>query len=470
MEYRPFRYDYSKTIVHKMFLSEPDRKGGSRVFITFEKALELIKIIDRITQGLPKIIYLVGWQYNGHDDGYPEMFQVNKALKRPQDATALDSYLWLCREARKYNTVISVHTNFMDAYEESPLFGELVRENAIIKNADGSLRCVEIFNGRNGYKISAKQYWESGLFKRIADQFAASLPIAEAGTIHVDAFHVQNNYCPYTSIVEQQQARVRMWDYLRDLGVDVTSEGTYRELDDRMDCLDCPYVEKEGYTAEELVPDRWKESPLLNLGHIPYVWWLEHMTDEEWVAVPPSLYTGYPCERAYRRVFYGPIHGEDILLDQYKHTPLPQNPIAWTAKYMHEFFTCQLPYLYINRFKRLALETDETAEDRNGRLILRLSDGVICRGRHASIERNGVTLKWKDDVLLPLGDRKDCFVAYSANGRQGPWQIPDAEFVTATLHEITIYGNRLIGKAEILDGVITLSVRPGQAILITKAE
>ena len=42
-----------------------------------------------------KIIYLVGWQYNGHNDKYPAFFEVNRALKWLQDKDAMESLLWL---------------------------------------------------------------------------------------------------------------------------------------------------------------------------------------------------------------------------------------------------------------------------------------------------------------------------------------------------------------------------------------
>ncbi len=61
---------------------------------------------------MPKIIYLVGWQNNGHDDKYPDIFEVNKALKRDEDETSYDSLMWLIKEAKKYNTIVSFHVNF----------------------------------------------------------------------------------------------------------------------------------------------------------------------------------------------------------------------------------------------------------------------------------------------------------------------------------------------------------------------
>jgi hypothetical protein len=52
------------------------------------KALDVIRRIDNQTLGIPKIIYLVGWQYNGHDSKYPAWFGGNETLKRPQDANS----------------------------------------------------------------------------------------------------------------------------------------------------------------------------------------------------------------------------------------------------------------------------------------------------------------------------------------------------------------------------------------------
>ncbi|MCI5734774.1 MAG: hypothetical protein MR281_01385 [Eubacterium sp.] len=79
-----YNYDYSKCMVMKLGMAVPDLKneGKSEVRLTFEQALEYIKKIDNITQNITKIYYLVGWQYLGHDDKYPDFFEVNEALKR----------------------------------------------------------------------------------------------------------------------------------------------------------------------------------------------------------------------------------------------------------------------------------------------------------------------------------------------------------------------------------------------------
>ena len=39
-----------------------------KIFNKFNDVLDKVKIIDNLTFGAPKIMYLVGWQYRGHDE------------------------------------------------------------------------------------------------------------------------------------------------------------------------------------------------------------------------------------------------------------------------------------------------------------------------------------------------------------------------------------------------------------------
>ena len=83
-----FKHDYSQCMMMKLKMADPDRKGGSDVHCNCEQALEIIRQTDNLTLGVKKIIYLVGWQYNGHDDKYPSFFEVNEGIKRKCDAVA----------------------------------------------------------------------------------------------------------------------------------------------------------------------------------------------------------------------------------------------------------------------------------------------------------------------------------------------------------------------------------------------
>ena len=98
-----YNYDYSQTLWMKLFMAKPDFPNHkSEVYFTFEQALDVIKTVDCLTQGIKKIVYLVGWQGLGHDDCYPEMEKVNEYLADPGDKSARDALWNLFEEAKKY--------------------------------------------------------------------------------------------------------------------------------------------------------------------------------------------------------------------------------------------------------------------------------------------------------------------------------------------------------------------------------
>ncbi len=191
---RPWFHKYDQTLVMKIFLAErTDRGRGCRVYLTFEQALEVMERLDRITCGAPKIVYLVGWQYNGHDSKYPAWAEVNPRLKRAQDATALESLKWLMREGPKHHTTVSLHINMLDAYEESPLWREYLDKDIIAKDKRGGPLKGEMMGDMESYQLSYAREWETGCAKRRIDGLLKMLPeLKEAHTIHIDAFHT----CP----------------------------------------------------------------------------------------------------------------------------------------------------------------------------------------------------------------------------------------------------------------------------------
>jgi hypothetical protein len=134
---RPFFHHYDQSIVMKIFLAR--KANGGEVVLTFEQALDVIKRMDTITCGTPKIVYLVGWQFNGHDSKYPAWSEVNERLKRPEDKAAIDSLRWLIREGRKYHTTVSLHINVLDAYEDSPLWNVYKDNDVLAREKDGKL-------------------------------------------------------------------------------------------------------------------------------------------------------------------------------------------------------------------------------------------------------------------------------------------------------------------------------------------
>lgn len=434
-------YDYTKCMMMKLLLADPDRKGGSTVHMTFEQALEAMKAIDAITQGIKKIYYLVGWQYNGHDDKYPDFFEVNQALKRPQDATALDSFLWLTEQAKQYHSVVSIHMNLNDAYDDAPSFHDFVSANALIRGKNGRPKAIEKYNGRLCYKTSLKEYWESGLFHKQVDRLLRLLPLEEAHTVHIDNFQCYHNTCPTVTIKEMQDYRKKMIAYFREKGIDITSEFTYKE-DESL-----PNKKLFGLPREH-----HPNQPMDTLGLIPASWWCTRMTRAEYVDIPPQLYGGgmYKDKR-YARYLYGNMHGETIIK--------PSNP-QWTQDFLHTFATLQVPYHYLCQSKRLAI----TGNGQNEKCVF--ENNLVSYCKKQRIVAGACVLKEQDTLLLPIVQKQGHWLAYSKQSDSRTWQMPGVGDCMAKIYRITPEGNRFLEERQITGGSLPLSMAPGEGLLI----
>lgn len=253
---RPYRHAYHQTLVMKIFLAAKEPDGGCTVHLTFEDALEVIRRLDAITLSIPKIVYLVGWQHDGHDSKYPDWSTVNPRLGRKSDGDAATSLRWLIAAAKRHHTTVSVHVNMFDAFADSPLWRDYLDKDIVAKSADGIPIPGEVHDGggrrkpvgveSQSYQLSYTKEWETGLARRRIDALLDMLPIREAGTVHIDAFHslrpIPHAYpqerfpnlpksdtrisplldYPLEKEVATQRKIIRYW---RDQGVDVTSEG-----------------------------------------------------------------------------------------------------------------------------------------------------------------------------------------------------------------------------------------------------
>lgn len=443
MEQYSFHYDYPQCMVMKMPLARPEKDGKtSRVLNTFEDAMEMIRTMDAVTQGITKILYLVGWQYLGHDDKYPDFFQVNEALRRPQDATAHESMLWLIREAAKYHTVVSVHINFNDAYDNAPSFLRYVQAGALIRKKNGQPDPIERYNGRKCYKVSFKEEWESGLFRERFDRLLELLPLQQAGTVHVDNFQCYHNYHPDITIREMQAYRRKMIEYVIGKGIDITSEFTYRE-DERL----------PNHRVFGLPREHHPDAPLDTLGLIPVSWWCTRMRREEYVSIPPQLYGGgmYKDKR-YANYLYGNMHGEEIFRDYHK----PGGD--WLGRFVHDFATVQVPYRYLCRHRRLAIK----GRGRNERCIF--SDGIVSYNRGRRITVKGKTFKQGENVFLPIDTEQTRWIAYSKKGDSRSWPFPPGR--GAAIYRVEPTGNYFLERRENRDGLLPLTLEPGELLLI----
>jgi hypothetical protein len=260
---RPWLRPYHQSLVYLMMLATRDGTGKlDKLYLTFAQALDAIRKIHHLTCGIPQIIYLIGWHHEGHDSKYPDWSEVNRHLKRPQDATARDSLRWLIRAARPYNATVSLHLNMFDAYPDSPLWDEYVAKDIIAKDQAGNVISGKAWGGMTSYQISYTQEWKTGLAQKRIDGIIAMIPeLVESQTIHIDAFlgarplARQEPISPYLGYTKQEEAATqrKIYRYWRDRGIDVTSEWVNGFREDRFVGLQ-PWAWHGGEAIQDL-PD-----------------------------------------------------------------------------------------------------------------------------------------------------------------------------------------------------------------------
>jgi hypothetical protein len=429
-----YHHAYHQSLVYKIFLAnKPDE-----VFITLDQALDVVRRVQAVTGGLKQIVYLVGWQFDGHDSKYPAWSEVNPRLRRPGDATARDSLVWFLRAAREYNAVVSVHVNMNDAYENSPLWEEYVRQDVLIREPDGSLRKGGVWGGEQCYLVNKKREWECGLAKRRIDALLALLPLEEAHTLHIDAFEPRPD--PYHGTTDEQEAEAMagVLLYWRSRGMDVTVEWLHPRF----------------------------------LGLTPMVW---HLNTEEQARLkyPSSLICGGGSAWNFRR--------RKWTLDLYGGNWIRQPEAgclferAWGENMTYEFqkpgidaafidgFCLKtLPWYYLNR--RQIVRHVHTAESYEVQYSGGVSSEVrgedtayrLCEGDKVLVEDTDVCLPalWRDRTLL----------AYSRDGDRRWWALPSDWPAVRQLNRQPWTAGAPASVVPVSGGGFELDLAPGEAV------
>ena len=445
----PQKHQYHQTLTMKLFLSQAlfDNKlkrkdnGQSEVFLNYVQALEVIRKIDNLTLGMPKIIYLVGWQYNGHDSKYPAWFEGNERLKRSRDKNSLESLKWLMKAAEKYHTTVSLHINMLDAYEDSPLWNEYVKNDIIARNRDGSLRGCEW-----GYPISYAQEWKSGFAQKRIDRICELLPLTNAGPVHIDAFHswppvpltdsngkdridlTKGPISPYLkfSVGDETEAQRKIITYWSSKGIDVTCEGV----------------------------DFLRESAFE--GYQPMAWWYGGL--ENYLKWPASYYCGGQDNSEWGKLFGSSMHGEDIV----------RNDSRTLSGFKEQFCLKTAVWYYLNRLNRLYMV------DSKENKIVKYSDDVstILSKENFVVMKGTQILVENEDILIPafwLGN--NALLAYSKNGyKNRSWELPApwGDLSKIRISRITTEGKTVLTVDRIVHLKLSISLEKDEMVLIER--
>lgn len=388
---RPFWREYHKMLTIKLFLGmepygslrEPvSYERDENVDIDLDEALDIIRRLDNITGGIPKLVYLVGWQRGGHDHGYPDFITANPKLKRKGDENEVQSLRWLMQEAKKYNTSVSFHINFVDAWEDSPLWDEYAKDHIFAENADGSIQCAG-----GGFDVIEEKYhirvanvvqtrlWESGKFQREIKKLIETYPeLVDSHSIHIDNWRTIP--CEAFGITrdDEENTLIKMFKYLREMGFDATSEGSFHGRSQPMTGLQ---------------PMTWID--------IPY-----HQT-----VIPPSLY----CGGRMMRVDSDPRFGDSIHIENTIRVNLADgfDPLYGV---LDEFCMYTLPWQFLNSFE--LLDFDGTTAFYSDGVRATFEEGRPYIWWNDMRVRCGTTflvpMLWRDERALMLYSYRDTYI------------------------------------------------------------
>ena len=103
------------------------------------------------------MVYLLGWQYKGHDTGYPSVDKVY------EDLGGYDKLVNLIKEAKKCNVNITFYDNYDDSYPINPGWDP----DVICRDPTGNLMRGGAWDGEQSYLISSYKYAVKSGLKRV---------------------------------------------------------------------------------------------------------------------------------------------------------------------------------------------------------------------------------------------------------------------------------------------------------------
>jgi hypothetical protein len=234
---------YDNKFVYKVFCDMP----GAKEYQTFPQVAGFLRRLAALTDNWPQVAYLVGWQYSGHDTGYPAVDKVNERLG------GYEGLLGLLAEGRKANCTVSFHDNYDDAYKDSPAWDE----DTIARGPDGSLMAGGVWAGGQSYIVGLAAYMRGPGRERVR-YTVERYRIRD--TYHIDvlsAAPLRHDWNPAhpASAVDNLRGK---WNVLAEFatrGVDVTSEGLSWPFIGRMSYFwNSPRRRAERFGCEETIP------------------------------------------------------------------------------------------------------------------------------------------------------------------------------------------------------------------------
>lgn len=441
MKKNNYNHAYHNCLVYKIFNC---RKPGA-VFYTFEESLNIIGSINKLSNGMKQIVYLTGWQHDGHDSKYPDWSVVNPRLKREQDADAKASLLWLMEEAKQYNAVVSVHINMCDGYVNSPLWDEYAAKDLLIRNADGSIGMGGVWDGEQAYFISKTLEWRAGYGKKRIDALLDILPLSEAGTVHIDVFTPRASEYHGITREDEVEAMCEILDYWKERGIDITTEWFHVEFEGRI-----PMV----YHLNLDENSRLKYAPDVICGGGP-----------DWNTRHHKVFTQAPWAGFFTAPQGGCFYEEawGITVDMDIHPECDPGQIRFADR----FYLNTHAWYFMNQGR--AIRHEQTPQDYSVEFSNGMASNVRKMDRYCTVSQNGRLLVDGADSFLPAVWSGQDWIAYSRNGSEKTWPLPEEWKSKAGVKvtQLFPFEEGQPGNLDISGDSVKLSLKAGQAVKLT---
>ena len=217
-----FYNHYHDSAVYKVLLKS---KTSPKAEATLDRTLELVRFVHDVSGGMHQIVYLVGWQYDGHDSKYPDWGEVGAQCASSLSPDPRESLRSAIRRAREWNTDLSLHINMNDAYTNAPSWRKYCDRKVLCYNKAGQLHPGGVWGGEQSYRVSHVKEWREGLAQERILGLLELLPeLKESHTIHIDALFGQESVQDGISEAEDERGIRQAVDFWHEQGMDVTCE------------------------------------------------------------------------------------------------------------------------------------------------------------------------------------------------------------------------------------------------------
>lgn len=212
---------YHDAVVYKTYM----KSKGHAPDTTLDQAIELVRRIHDYSGGLHQIVYLVGWQFDGHDSKYPDWSEVGEQCRSSLSDDPLTSLRRAMEKVQAYNADLSLHVNMNDAYTNAPSWQTYVANDLFCRQGDGAIVRGGEWGGEWSYRISHVKEFQKGFAQKRIRALLEMLPdLKRSGTVHIDALFGQGSEREGITALDDFAAIVDIVDFWHAQGVDVTTE------------------------------------------------------------------------------------------------------------------------------------------------------------------------------------------------------------------------------------------------------